>query len=140
MDREDYPEVEKKEEIPLTPDMIEALMKEPPAPEKPKMEDVFGIEEATAKMIIELIKAERINLLTDLTFEEIQAITVAESFGSWLFEKLECSTLLDVCGLYKELKVSIGRRGRTEIIELGTFAGAGMEEKKLKLGGFLGMK
>jgi hypothetical protein len=127
----------KKQEIPLTPEMIEALIKETPEQEK-KLEEVFGLEEATAKMIVELIKSERINLLTDLTFEEIQALTVAETFGNWIKEKFKCTVLTDICGLYKELKVSIGRRGRTEIIELGTFAGIGMEEKKMKLGGLLG--
>ena len=127
----------KHPELQLTPEMIEVMLKETPEQEK-RLEEVFGLEEATAKMIVELIKSERINLLTDLTFEEIQALTVAETFGKWINEKFSCNVLEDICQLYKELKVSIGRRGRTEIIELGTFAGIGMEEKRLKLGGIMG--
>ncbi|MEM2446770.1 MAG: hypothetical protein QW734_08945 [Candidatus Bathyarchaeia archaeon] len=134
----------KEKEILLTPEAIEVMMREKPKEEK-KLEEVFGMEEAIAKMLVELIKSERINLLTDLTFEEIQALVVAEVFGTWLFFHTNVggegvSILNDLCELYKELKVSIGRRGRTEIVELGGITGMGIEEKKVKMGGFLGVR
>lgn len=142
---EDYEEAPKEKEMLLTPEAIEVMMKEKPGEEK-KLEEVFGMEEAIAKMLVELIKSERINLLTDLTFEEIQALTVAEVFGTWLFFETNVkkdggiSIINDLCELYKELKVSIGRRGRTEIVELGGITGMGIEEKKAKMGGFLGVR
>jgi hypothetical protein len=129
---------EKKPELQLTPDLVEALIKSKESGgggerEEGKLEDVFGTEEATAKCLIELIKAERINLLTDLTFEEIQALVVAEAFGQFLWEKLKSDLLLNICALYKELKVSLGRRGRTEICDLATFVSGIAEEKKGRL-------
>ncbi len=121
-------EIEKEEtfhkppEITLTPDLLEALIKiREEKPKESKLEDVFGIEEASAKCLIELIKTERINLLTDLTFEEIQALTVAEGYGNYLMDKVGSELILQLAQIYKELKVSLGRRGRTEIIDLATF-------------------
>jgi len=114
----------------LPPEVVEALMGRK---EEAKLEDVFGTEEATAKCLIELIKPDRINLLTDLSFEEIQALVVAETFGQYIFENTGSDLLLRICHLYKELKVSLGRRGRREIIDLATFVGIAEEEKKGRL-------
>lgn len=122
-------------EIQLTPDLVEALIKtqaEKPKKES-KLEDVFGIEEASAKCLIELIKTQRINLLTDLTFEEIQALTVAEAYGNYLLNEIGSDLILQLAQIYKELKVSLGRRGRTEIIDLATFTGGIAEVKKGRL-------
>lgn len=137
------PEEEKEPEIQITPELVEALIKtkegERRTGEEGKLEDVFGTEEATAKCLIELIKPDRINLLTDLTFEEIQALVVAEAFGNFLFETLKSDLILNICQLYKEDKVSLGRRGRTEIVDLATFVSGVAEEKKGRLPSLLPM-
>ncbi|MCW1312772.1 MAG: hypothetical protein OH338_05085 [Candidatus Parvarchaeota archaeon] len=126
---------EKLPEISITPDMVEVLMKarEISPKEETKLEDVYGTEEATAKCLVELIKPDKINLLTDLTFEEIQALTVAEVFGQFILEKTNSTLILDLCQSYKELKVSLGRRGRTEIVDLATFVTPMAELRKSKL-------
>lgn len=128
---------EKRDKLPetlITPEMVEVLWKMKEATkEEAKLEDVFGTEEATAKCLIELIKPDRINLLTDLTFEEIQALTVAEELGNTLFQWFNSTLILNLVGLYKELKVSLGRRGRTEIVDLATFVTPISEMRKGKL-------
>lgn len=142
LSKDDIKKLEKREkkdeklpQITITPEMVEVLIKEKEGmpKEEPKLEDVFGTEEATAKCLVELIKPDRINLLTDLTFEEIQALTVAEVFGQRLFEWFESTMVLDICELYKELKVSLGRRGRTEIVDLATFVTPIAEVRKGRL-------
>lgn len=126
---------EKLPEFSITPDMVEVLMKakEISPKEEAKLEDVYGTEEATAKCLVELIKPDKINLLTDLTFEEIQALTVADVFGQFLLGKVGSSLVLDLSQSYKELKVSLGRRGRTEIVDLATFVTPMAEMRKSKL-------
>jgi hypothetical protein len=122
-------------ELLLTPEAIEAMVgKEREAP----LEDIFGTEEATAKALIELVKTERINLLTELNMEEIQALVIGEIVGEHLRRTIGSTLLLDLCKLYKELKVSYNRKGRTEIVGLGTFIGTFTEEKKGKMGLLLG--
>ena|SRR3989344_282561 len=134
------PKFEKRNDnMSLNAEQIEIMAKNMNEREAP-LEDVFGTEEATAKALIELVRTERINLLTDLNDEEIQMLVTAETIGSYLMEKTGDSTLLNMSILFKEMKVSLHRKGRSEIVGLGSFASLGLGDDRKAKQGLLGLR
>ena len=164
---EDLPEemkVEDKEEMEEFPEEVEEIINKLPTvespeklaspnevevgmPQMPEMqmatlgekEDVFGPEEAIAKAVSQLTKFDKIDLLTELSEEEIKDITIATLVGNFIYKETGNQILLTLCDTYKVLKVSLDRKGRTEIVGLGTFMGFGesVGGKKGKMGGVL---
>jgi len=131
------PEFNKKSELSLSPETIDIMTQKMQEREAP-LDDVMGTEEATAKALIELVRTDRINLLTDLTMEEIQMLMAGEMMGDYLFMNSKSDLLQSLCLRYKELKVSLHRKGRTEIVSLGAFVNIGNDNKKGGLFGQLG--
>lgn len=77
-------------------------------------EDTADTETAIAKGIENLNNPRNINLLTDLSSDEIRNLIVVETIGELYNDKMR----LQISKLYKELKVSKGRKGRKEIIDV----------------------
>jgi len=132
------PSVESPEKL-AAPTEVEFTLPEMQMASIGEREDVFGPEEAIAKAIIELTKFDKIDLFTELTEEEIKNLTVARAIGNFIYKETGNDFLLGLCDYYKILKVSLERKGRTELVGLGTFMGIGetFGGKKGKMGGVL---
>lgn len=103
-------------------------------PPSSSAQDLFSTEEAIARLLSETNKPELLSRFTELNDEEINAITIAEILGRFVYDQTttvrkgnvvsEGSTmLLDLTTTFKEHKVSRDREGRREVFSLSTIWG-----------------
>lgn len=92
--------------------------------------NIFGSDEAIAKAIVSLTKEDKAKLLSELSYDEINEITIALTLGEWLDSALEkegvqeknrWNFLKETVLNFLKLRVSKERKGRKEVANVSTW-------------------
>lgn len=98
------------------------------------MDDLFGTDEATAKVLSKLVDKNQINMFTILDREIIASLTIGKMVGLRAKEKVGSTLMIDMVQEFKELQVSEDGTGRKQVVGMGSMFGGQSNEKKGLLG------
>ncbi|MFQ6054826.1 MAG: hypothetical protein ACE5KE_00255 [Methanosarcinales archaeon] len=98
----------------------------------PQEKMVYGTEEAVARLIMEILRTQpsKVKLLTDLSDEEVQVLSLLSTMG----EKLGIDVLKKFCINFCQYRVSMNRKGRKEFVKIATYTTGEVEVSKRKKG------
>jgi len=95
----------------------------------PDKKPVLGTEEAIATLIQELLATNTPKTQTDLSDEEIGFMALLSTTA----EKMKIAALREFCKNFALYRVSRYRQGRRELVNIASYTGEGLGERRKKI-------